>query len=158
MSDPAFDARLRVELDDECPGPHYILGNGQTFTGRIQAWCPVKRRAFNFSVSEIEGASPEAVFWLRGFLAGNEPVPPDWADALTDPPGENANRTKYEAALARWREAVGLFGDTGYWAAGERSCDACGHALLPSWPPDLCRDCGGRLEHRPWNDLRTGDH
>ena len=125
------------ELDPElwfntahCDGRHYLLGNGQTFRGRLHAWCPSKQLGFRVSMSEIADCSKETTYFLKGFLAGQEPGPPVDDDGDLLPPGD----PEYRA----WVHATELFRQTGSWNERFRICEQCGARLLPSNPKPTC--------------------
>jgi len=95
-------------------GRHFLHYNPHTFPGRMGAYCDAHDRTFAVSKSEIERCSAEAVYWVRGFLSGNEPAPPLDADGyeiddLDDPRWQ------------RWRDAVEEFRHSGAWPAGAPS-------------------------------------
>ncbi len=47
---------------------------GNTFRGRLPAWCETREVSFRVSVSELPDDLPQAtLYWLRGFLAGQVP-------------------------------------------------------------------------------------
>ena len=73
---PQIDSRLWFTMEPSCKGKHYILWASHTFPGRFTAWCPIKKRTTNCSKSDIRKCSKESAYWLKGFLAGNEPEPP----------------------------------------------------------------------------------
>ncbi len=130
----AYDQRLWF-LHKGCTGKHYLIGNPHTFRGRMWAWCPVHRRTVFVSKSEIESCSPEAEYWIQGFLAGNEPPPP--LDEHGDPAFDSPE-------YARWEAEIRLFHHTGFWHPAERRCRWCGEVLLRSEPEDACADCRRR--------------
>lgn len=90
-----------------CTGRHFLLGNPHTVPGRIWAWCPVEEVSLFVSLSDIEETSPEAGYWLQGYLHGCEPGPPpeyyDDADGHLSP------------EYLRWKEAIAIFHQTGKW-------------------------------------------
>jgi hypothetical protein len=130
---PEFDEALWFTTKGHCNGKHYLLYNAHTFTGRMRAWCPHQQVGFYVSKSEIDTCSLEASYWIKGFLAGNEPDAPrsEDGDYLPDD----------HPALARWRAAILQFPETGYWNNTDRNCDNCGDLLLPSEPKNLCAKC-----------------
>lgn len=75
MDTPDLDKVLTFEHIG-CPGIHYVLGNPHTHPGRILGWCENKQRSFFFSLSEVVNPSMETKFWIKGYLSGNEPMPP----------------------------------------------------------------------------------
>jgi hypothetical protein len=72
---PKVDPKLWFTMEPSCAGKHYLLSASHTFPGRFTVWCPLKKRAANCSLSDVKKASREASYWLKGFLAGNEPRP-----------------------------------------------------------------------------------
>jgi len=91
-----------------CSGKHYLLGNPHTFPGRMLAWCPLKKKSFFVSKSEMLEASSEATYWVSGFLAGAEPEPPLNADKDVD----------FESSgYKRWEQLVTEFRQTGSWSS-----------------------------------------
>ncbi len=112
MSAPAdLDRALWFEPGCCGDGMHFLHYNPHTFPGRMGAYCAAHDRTFAVSLSEIERASGEAHYWIRGFLSGNEPPPPLEPDELevddlADP------------RLDAWRRAVGEFRETGAWPSG----------------------------------------
>jgi hypothetical protein len=97
------DARLVLQ-SSHCDGNHYLVGNPHTFTGRMATWCESDSRELSVSLTEITAASDYAWVWIDGFLAGNEPPPPQ----EDDPSAEKA-----------WERARREFRRTGEWPAGE---------------------------------------
>ncbi|SNY64719.1 hypothetical protein [Paractinoplanes atraurantiacus] len=89
-------------FDIEC-GRHYLLdGNPHTHPGRMDAYCPEHGIRTRVSKAEIGACSEQTRYFIRGFLSGSEPAPPDSADG-TDP------------ACRAWSEAAARFRDTGVW-------------------------------------------
>lgn len=103
---PQFDENLWFMMENHCEGKHYLLGNPHTFKGRISAWCPQKKASFFFSKSEIGECSNEAHYWIKGFLAGNEPEP------KTD---ENGDIDFESEEYKNWLKKVEDFRKTGIW-------------------------------------------
>lgn len=93
-----------------CRGPHYLRFNPHVDSepGRMGAWCPTLRRAFTVRREEVIRCSPEARYWMRGFLYGAEPEPP--VDEEDGGPLEDG-----DPRLERWRVAVREFDETGIW-------------------------------------------
>lgn len=75
------------------------------------AYCEAHDRTFAVSKAEIERCSPEAGYWVRGFLSGNEPAPP------LDPDGYEIDDLD-DPRWQRWRAAVEEFRRSGAWPAG----------------------------------------
>ena len=133
MSDPEFDAQLWFTLDGCCADRHYLLHNPHTFPGRMAAWCPLKKVRFNISKSEVRECSDAARYWIKGFLAGNEP------DAPVDEDGGYLPGD--DPRMEEWRVAIAQFPATGLWIVSDRPCEWCGHPLLPTQPGLLCSQC-----------------
>ena len=130
--EPEFDKKLWFTMGDCCPGKHYLLHNPHTFPGRMGAWCPQKKVTFCVSKSAIETCSIEAQYWVRGFLAGNEP------DAPVDEHGDYV--ADADPQYEMWRAAIKQFPETGIWVRG-RQCEICGVELLPTQPGSKCPKC-----------------
>lgn len=84
------------------PGERDILhpSAGNTFIGRIPAWCETRQVSFRVSLSELPDDVPEATrIWVRGFLAG---CVPQWNDDIDD--------------LAEFDERVNELLTTGRWS------------------------------------------
>lgn len=106
-----IDKNLWFTLEcDGCSGRHYILGNPHTFPGRIMGYCPEKNKSFFFSVSEIIDMSIETGYWIKGYLTGNEPSPPQSEDGPVD-----FNSQEYK----HWKKRIKDFHKTGYWNVHE---------------------------------------
>jgi hypothetical protein len=88
---------------------------------------------FAVSKNEIERMSPEAEYWVKGFLCGNEP------DTPLDRDGYDLEETHPE--VKRWRQAIELFAESGVWVDQRRYCQQCGAELLPSQLGLLCQTC-----------------
>lgn len=73
---PEIDPHLWFKSHNEGHKCH-LIGNCHTFPGRMLAWDPNQRVEFCVSANEITESSSETTFWVAGFLAGNEPNPPD---------------------------------------------------------------------------------
>ena len=92
------DEGLWFTVGDRCPGRHFVLGNAHTFPGRILAWCPEKSKTFFVSKAEMETTSELTDVWVRGFLSGSEPPPPEEPKARSE-----------------WERRVEIFHADGYW-------------------------------------------
>ena len=108
---PDLDRALWFEPGCCSEGQHYLHYNPHTFFGRMGAYCEAHDRTFNVSLSEIERASEESRYWIRGFLAGNEPPPPLDAEGFTI---DDLDDPRWD----QWREAVAQFRATGAWPRG----------------------------------------
>lgn len=128
-----------AELDEElwfigsCGKRDLLTGNPHTFRGRISAWCPAERVGYNVSLDEITEMSTASRYFIKGFLAGNEPEPPEPDDQGNEDPED----------LTAWRAAVHRFRSTGNWLGRWRTCDVCGCVLLPGTADGYCH------EHQP---------
>jgi hypothetical protein len=65
-----FDRALWVEMNGD---RGYIEGNAHTHPGRFHVGFPDHGYSTTASVSELTAMSPEARYWLVGFLSGSEP-------------------------------------------------------------------------------------
>jgi hypothetical protein len=55
---------------------------GNTFRGRMPAWCETRQVSYRVSLSELPDDLPLATrLWVRGFLAGQVPT---WDDAAPE--------------------------------------------------------------------------
>jgi hypothetical protein len=100
-------------FDTQC-GRHYLLdGNAHTFPGRMLAYCAERGIRTRVSKGEIGDCSEQSRYFVRGFLSGNEPAPPDSNDGI-------------EPAYLAWSDAAARFRDTGYWLDVGASGDASG--------------------------------
>lgn len=104
MEEPILDKALTFEHKG-CEGLHYILGNPHTHPGRILGWCEHKQRSFFFSLSEIIHPTIETTFWIKGYLSGNEPYPPEI----------NGDVDFKSEEYKHWQDKVKSFNETGYW-------------------------------------------
>lgn len=101
-----YDETLWIELE-HCEGKHFLLGNPHTFPGRIEAFCPLKNVTFCISFNEIKRMSTESSYWLKGYLNGNEPSPPDEMD------GESAFEYFQSSRYKEWELKIQKFKETG---------------------------------------------
>jgi hypothetical protein len=83
------------------PDPWFLYGNCHTFPGRMKAWNSKDGRDVCVSLFEIVSCSRSSYWWIKGFLAGNEPEPPE-----------------DEAEAASWAERRDAFYETGDWRVG----------------------------------------
>jgi hypothetical protein len=113
-------------------GRHYLLdGNAHTFPGRMLAYCAERGIRTRVSKGEIGDCSEQTRYFVRGFLSGNEPVPPESDDGT-------------EPAHLAWSDAVARFRDTGNWPDVDASGDASGDIDTdPSKDTDADCDGGG---------------
>lgn len=93
---PPQDERLRVRLATSKDG--YIVGSCHTFPGRFAVWIHAEKLSICASLADIADATPEALYWIRGFLAGSTPKAPE------DPAFE-----------IQWARARAEFLETGHW-------------------------------------------
>lgn len=129
---PEPDEHLWFEAS--CGGRDFLLdSNGHTFRGRMSAWCPEKQVAYNVSLDEMGDMSTESRYFIRGFLAGNEP------DAPEDDDGDIAPED-----LTAWFAAVERFRLTGSWYGRWGTCSVCGCVLLPDSASERCHEHEGR--------------
>ena len=111
-----------------CGGRDYLVdGCGHTFPGRMSAWCPARELHYNVSLGEMGNMSPAARYFVRGFLSGNEPAPPQDDEGCMAPDDE-----------AAWRAATRRFRRTGYWYGRWSTCEVCGAVLLPDRAAQCC--------------------
>ncbi len=107
MDNTEFDNNLLVELK-HCDGKHYLISNCHTFPGRMNAYCELKKITFCVSLQEISAMSNEANYWIKGFLNGNEPGPPEEYDYESSDDYFNSERYK------SWLKSMDNFRITGY--------------------------------------------
>lgn len=139
MTEVVCDKKLWFRVD-HCESLHFIVGNAHTFRGRIRGWCPKKQRTFLLSKSEISQCSTEAEYWIKGFLRGNEPNPPDGGKEGTGAFGtEKFN--KWLKKYKEWESATDLFQETSYWSIYKRVCSKCKRKMMPSEIEEICIDC-----------------
>jgi hypothetical protein len=81
--------------------------NPHTFPGRIAAYDPRENVSFNVNVWEIGESSAETRIWLAGYLAGNEPDPPD--GEVVDP------ITGDHPSYQRWLRGIETYRREGNW-------------------------------------------
>lgn len=126
---------LRDALDERlwftgfCGARDYLLGSGNTFRGRLSAWCPSKEVGYTVSLSEISEMSVESEYFVKGFLAGQVPRAPEDEDgSITDDD------------LYAWWAATERFRRTGSWYGRWGTCSVCGCVLLPDAAGDRCHE------------------
>ena len=133
---PEFvDEALWFTTEHGGPGKRYYLlrSNPHTFRGRMNAFDADAGEAFCISKHEIVTMSPEARYFIDGFLVGNQPAPPTDGDGDPLPDDHPTERL--------WRRAVAKFNERGFWGP-DTSCEGCGAAMLPADPPGLlCARC-----------------
>jgi hypothetical protein len=124
---PEIDERLW--FDAPCGGRDHLLdANGHTFHGRMLAWCPhQEHHVYSVSLGEMGEMSTETQYFVRGFLAGNEPGAPFDSDWQMTPEDE-----------AAWASATDRFRRTGWWYGRWGTCAECGCVLLPDSAADRC--------------------
>ncbi|XVU21624.1 hypothetical protein ACQPZJ_30680 [Actinoplanes sp. CA-054009] len=65
-------------FDTETCGRHYLLdGNPHTSPGRMYAYCAERGIRTRVSKAEIGACSEQTRYFIRGFLSGSEPPPPE---------------------------------------------------------------------------------
>jgi hypothetical protein len=100
-----YDENLWFEHDG-CEGKHYLLGNPHTFPGRIWAYCTKKDTTFCVSKNEIGNMSIQSEYWIKGFLIGNQPIPPT----------DTNDEVNYESKeYKNWVDKVEIFNKNGIW-------------------------------------------
>jgi hypothetical protein len=114
-----------------CGGRDQLVGSGDTYPGRMAAWCPDKQVSYNVSLAEMGQMSQQARYYVAGFLAGNQPGPPPPPDP--DSGIEAGDLTAWTAATSRFRR-------TGLWIGRWRTCQACGRVLLPDTAAEDCQE------------------
>ncbi len=124
-SPPPIDERLW--FDAPCGRRDFIVGNGNTFVGRMAARCAHDGVAYNVSLGEMGAMSDESRYFVAGFLSGSQPAHPTDAEGETD-----------EADLVAWRAATARFRRTGRWYGRWGTCQVCGCVLLPDTAADRC--------------------
>lgn len=58
------------------PGSRDLLypSSGNTFAGRMPAWCETGQVSYRVSIAELpDDLPPSTLLWIRGFLAGSVP-------------------------------------------------------------------------------------
>ncbi|GIH10572.1 hypothetical protein Rhe02_86390 [Rhizocola hellebori] len=119
----------RLWFDAPCGKRDFLVGSGNTFVGRMAAWCPHQAVSYNVSRSEMGAMSEESRYFVAGFLAGNAPGYAVDADGEID-----------DADLAAWRAATDRFRRTGFWYGRWGTCQVCGCVLLPDTCDDRCHE------------------
>lgn len=76
MDERNLDQRLWVTIRDTGERA-FIIGSCHTFPGRFSVWVPSDGRARCVSKFELSDQSPDAAYWIAGFLNGSVPSPPD---------------------------------------------------------------------------------
>ena len=115
-------------FEGSCGGRDFLVdGYGHTFPGRLSAWCPAEDVYYNVSLSAIGLMSTASRYFIRGFLSGNEPGPPE------DEEGEMTPEDH-----AAWLAASRRFRRTGYWHGRWLTCRECGCVRLPDSAAEHC--------------------
>lgn len=89
-----------------CEGKHFFLGNPHLVPGRLWGWCPKENCSFFLNKNDIEDMPEISAYWLKGFLAGNEPPPPVDEDGQSEFSGP---------AYEQWQEKIKQFHESGVW-------------------------------------------
>lgn len=131
LQSPQLDDRLWFEAP--CGERDLLLDtNGHTYPGRMLAWCPhQEHNVYSVSLNQMGEMSTETRYFVRGFLAGQEPEGP-YDDGEITPEDELA-----------WELATHRFRKSGSWAGRWNTCAACGCVLLPDSTSDHCSEHGG---------------
>jgi hypothetical protein len=91
---------------EQCGGRDYLVdGHWLTHPGRMAVFCPhdTDHPAYRISKSELPADLPDATRWfVKGFLAGNLPDPPDDEDDSSP-------------TMQAWSRAAQRFADEGSW-------------------------------------------
>lgn len=127
VEEPVVDERLW--FDAPCGRRDFLVGNGNTFVGRMAAWCPHDGVGYHVSLAEMGTMSEQTRYFVAGFLAGSAPGYPTDDDGDTD-----------DADLAAWRAATARFRRTGSWYGRWGTCQECGCVLLPDTADDRCHE------------------
>jgi hypothetical protein len=116
-----IDSRLWFTLHGSSDH-YYLTGNPDTFPGRMSAFDPRTQRGFCVSKSEIATSSPEAEYWIQGFLCGNLPTRPCSPEGHLLP--------DHHPQMRQWEQQCAHFLETGAWppdqgnGTGDNSGDA----------------------------------
>jgi hypothetical protein len=116
-----------------CGGRDLLTGNGNTFPGRMAAWCPDKGVAYSVSLFEMGEMSQPARYFVAGFLAGNQPAAPPMLEL---PDGD---QDIDEADYTAWVSAMRRFRQEGMWHGRWNTCQICGRVLLPDTAANKCQ-------------------
>ena len=79
--------------------------------------------------------SPEAIYWIKGFLTGNEP------DAPMDK-NHDDYLPKDHPKHQHWRAEIEQFPETGYWNFFKYFCEKCGAEASYTEGGIECFKCG----------------
>jgi len=129
LEDPSAMIDERLWFEAPCGRRDFIVGNGNTFVGRMAAWCPHDEVGYNVSRGEMGAMSDESRYFVAGFLAGSQPGYPADAEGGTE-----------DADLLAWRAATARFRRTGLWYGRWGTCRVCGCVLLPDTAADRCHE------------------
>jgi hypothetical protein len=89
-------------------GRHYLVaGNPHTFPGRMYAYCVHEGIYTRVSLGEMASCSEQARYFVRGYLSGSEPPPPQEDDGR--PLADDDPRWR------AWCAATERFRETGEW-------------------------------------------
>ena len=91
-----------------CEGKHYLIGNPHLVPGRMWAYCPKENRTIFISKADMGEMSQESEYWVKGFLAGNQPEPPR--------DEKNDYEVDFEGPeYQTWLKKIEFFEQNGYW-------------------------------------------
>lgn len=129
---PQLDEQLWFEAS--CGDRDLLMGaGGHTYPGRMLAWCPhQEHHVYSVSLNEMGEMSTASRYFVRGYLAGQEPEVPYDDDGEITPEDELA-----------WELATYRFRQTGSWSGGWDTCADCGCVLLPDSTSDHCAEHRG---------------
>jgi hypothetical protein len=63
-------------FEARCSGRDLLTGNGNTFPGRMAAWCPDQQVSYNVSLAEMGQMSQQATYYVSGSPPGTSPARP----------------------------------------------------------------------------------
>lgn len=107
----SLDKNLMVKLSDGRIG--YIIGNPHTFRGRFEVSFAL-HSSMSCSISDVEPLTPQARYWLMGYLSAMEPSPYEVLREAYKEDLENDSEP-----IQKWRAAVERFHLDGRWRSSE---------------------------------------